>query len=344
MGAREAERMDSGGPARVPALAAQEPRPRSPILVVDDDDALRESLQAGLEDLGYRADVARSVSEARARLSRAEYSLVLSDYDMPGGSGLDLLGYVRDVYPHLPFIMITGHVNAELACRAISAGALDFLPKPFEFPELVRIIDQNHARLRRDRRAIADLEEGLLAETIGALVAAVDAKDPHTAYHSERVCRLASRLGEAVGLSAEWLRALRFAALLHDVGKIAVPDEILRKPGPLTPEEWSLVREHPARSAHIVAQVSGLRETATIIRHHHERADGDGYPDRLCGEAIPFLTRILTLADVYEALTSSRAYRPPFSPEVAQDIIRDGLGEQFDAELGRLFLSLTDLP
>jgi putative two-component system response regulator len=328
----------------LPGVGALQPGRDSPILVVDDDEDLRVSLQAGLEDLGYRADLARSVSEARARLSRAEYSLVVSDFDMPGGSGFDLLGYVRDVYPHLPFIMITGHVNAELACRAITAGALDFLPKPFDFPDLARIIDQNYARLQRDRRAIADLEEGLLAETIGALVAAVDAKDPHTAYHSQRVCRLARSLGRAAGLSDEWLRALQFAALLHDVGKIAVPDDILRKPATLTADEWAVVREHPARSAHIVAQISGLRETATIIRHHHERMDGAGYPDGLCGEAIPYLTRILTIADVYEALTSKRAYRPAFAPTEALQVIRKDLGTQFDPELGRLFLSLPDLP
>jgi len=314
-----------------------------PILAVDDEPALRKLVQAGLQMLGYKVDVASSVDEAMTCLRTRPYSLVLSDYHMPGGSGLDLLGYVTAVYPDLPFIMLTGHGETSLARDAITSGALDFLTKPFDIAQLGRAIELNHARLLRDRARASELTSEIMSGTIRALVAAVDAKDPHTACHSERVTRLALRLGGAIGLPADRLRVLEFAALLHDVGKIGVPEAILLKPGPLDEAEWVVMQQHPVRSAQIVGQVGQLAEVAGIVRHHHERIDGAGYPDALAGDAIPMLSRLIAVVDTYEALTASRAYRRAFSPEQARRAVQEQLGTHLDRQLGQVFLSLTDL-
>lgn len=325
-------------PAPEPAIAAL------PILVVDDDPGIRKLIRAGLSDFGYAVELVESVSQAEECLRTRAYSLVLSDYDMPCKTGLELLAYVSQVAPDLPFIMLTAHDQTSLACRAISSGALDFLPKPFGIEELARRIEQNRTRLERDRARAAQLTETVLNGTVRALVSAVDAKDPYTACHSDRVTRLALRLGEALGLEAGRLRLLEFAAILHDVGKIGVPDSILGKPGKLDADEYAQIKLHPGRSAEIVGQVGEFTEVAGIVRHHHERVDGSGYPDGLAGEAIPLLARLIAIADVYEALTSDRSYRSALAEHEARAVLSGGLGVHFDPGLGEVFLSLKDLP
>jgi len=314
----------------------------APILVVDDDASLRRMLAAGLAQLGYGVEQAGSITEAASRLRGGRYSMLLCDFEMPGGTGLELLKFVSQVHPELPFVLLTGHDDTALARDAIANGAADFLTKPIDFRQVARVIEQNWVRVERDRERTAEAAESILTGTIRALVAAVDAKDPHTARHSERVSRIAVRLGEAMNLSPERLRTLEFAALLHDVGKIAVPEQILIKPGRLSAEEWEILKQHPVRSGEIVSEVGHLTEVATIVRHHHERVDGLGYPDGLTGDAIPEFSRIITLADAYEALTCNRAYRPALSPRQALEMIRANLAIQFDRRLGTLFLSLYE--
>jgi len=314
----------------------------APILVVDDDASLRRMLAAGLAQLGYGVEQAGNISEAASRLRAGRYSMLLCDYEMPGGNGLDLLKYVTQVYPELPFVLLTAHDDTTLARDAIANGAADFLCKPIDFRRVARVIEQNWVRVERDRERSAEVAESILTGTIRALVAAVDAKDPHTARHSERVSRIAVRLGEALGLASDRLRVLEFAALLHDVGKIAVPEQILIKPGRLTPQEWEILKQHPIRSGEIVSEVGQLMEVAKIVRHHHERVDGLGYPDGLSGDNIPEFARIITISDAYEALTSNRAYRPALSPRQALEMIRNNLGVQFDERIGTLFLSLYE--
>lgn len=296
----------------------------------------------GLTQLGYHVEQAPNVTEACALIRRHAYSLVLSDYEMPDGTGLDLLAYVTQNCRQLPVVLLTGHDDMPLARDAIACGASDFLTKPFELRQVARVIEQNWVRIERDEERIAALTNTILAGTIRALVAAVDAKDPYTARHSERVSRIASRLGEALGYSTERLRILEFAALLHDVGKIGVPHQILTKPGRLTPEEWEIIKRHPVRSAEIVAEVEPLAEVATIVRHHHERVDGRGYPDALSGTMIPEFSRIISLADAYEAMTANRAYRNALSSAEAQELIRENLGAQFDVRFGTAFLALFE--
>lgn len=314
----------------------------APILLVDDDEALRQMLALGLTQLGYDVEQAANVTEARTLLQQHQYSLVLSDYEMPDGTGMDLLAHVSSGHPHVPVVLLTGHDDMPLARDAIACGAADFVTKPFELRQVARVIEQNWVRVERDEERTAALTNSILAGTIRALVAAVDAKDPYTARHSERVSRISGLLGEALGYSPERLRILEFAALLHDVGKIGVPHEILAKPGRLLPEEWEIIKQHPVRSAEIVAEVEPLAEVATIVRHHHERVDGRGYPDGLSGASIPEFSRIIALADAYEAMTANRAYRKALSPEEAQEVIRQNLGTQFDIRFGTVFLGLLE--
>lgn len=314
------------------------------ILAVDDDPSIRKLLCTGLTSLGYEVELSEGVPDAIRKLKTRSYSLVLSDYEMQGATGLELLEYIADVHPGLPFIMLTGHNEVPLARTVIGKGALDFLSKPFDLMALSRLIEQNRVRLQRDREQAANLSAEILTGTLQALVAAVDAKDPHTAWHSQRVKQLALVLGQEVNLSDTQLRMLGFAALLHDVGKIGIPETVLLKTGPLSPEEWRIVKQHPARSASIVGQVGQLAEVAKIVRHHHERIDGAGYPDGLCGQAIPFLSRLLSVVDVYEALTADRSYRRAMTPEQARAVIRGGMGTQFDRPLAEAFLSIPDLP
>lgn len=314
------------------------------ILVVDDDPGIRNLLRDGLALMGFSADLAETLSDARERLRTSRFSLVLCDFELPDGDGLAFLEHLRQVRRDLPFILLTGHDTTSLARDAIAAGAQDFLAKPFTLRELRRLMEQSWARLERDRLRTAELTREVLTGTIRALVAAVDAKDPHTASHSERVCRLALGVGEALRLPKDRLQVLEFSALLHDVGKIAVPESILLKPGPLTEEEWAVIRRHPVRSAEIVSRVGALAEVGTIVRHHHERPDGSGYPDGLEGDAIPPLSRIIALADAYEAMTSDRSYRRAHPPEHAREVIRAGLGLQFDPSAGAAMLSIPELP
>lgn len=322
-----------------------EPAPLSaPILVVDDDAGVRSLLQDTLRFLGYQVDLASNVAEACERVRRRPYSLVICDYEMPGGTGLEFLEYLNRVHPDLSLIMVTGHNEIPLARSAIASGALDFITKPFEMRHFARIIEQNFARRQQEQERAARLTSEVLTGTIRALVAAVDAKDPHTASHSERVTQLAGRLGQEIGLSQHRLSVLEFAALLHDVGKIAVPEHILLKPGKLTDSEWAVFKLHPVRSAQIVGEVGQLSEVATIVRHHHERMDGNGYPDGLSGEAIPFLSRLIAIADAYEAMTSDRSYRRALRVSQARDELRAALGTHFDPLLGEVFLSLENLP
>jgi len=312
------------------------------VLVVDDDAAIRGLIEAGLTGYGCRVEQADSTRSARDLLAQRTYSLVLCDYEMPGGTGLDLLHWVRREHPELPLIMLTGHDDAQLARRAIAQGAVDFLAKPFDLHQLTRVIEQNRERIRRDRRRAERFTKQVLTDTIRALVAAVDAKDPHTAHHSERVTAWALKLAAAVGLDNEAMQELEFAAIMHDVGKIAVPEGVLLKPGSLSDEEWALMKKHPVVGAEIVAKVGALTEVARIVRHHHERWDGWGYPDGLAGEAIPRLSRIIAVADAYDAMTSNRAYRRAYTKEYAVAAIRENLGTQFDPELGAAMCELLE--
>jgi putative nucleotidyltransferase with HDIG domain len=292
------------------------PRP-SAVLILDSP--LEGENLAVHAPAGCRIDHAATLAEARDFLHFREYSVVLCSQSQPGDVRHELLAHVSQSHPGLPCL---------------------FLPRPVDAKDLADLLERAggaHARPRLKSHHV-------LTDTVRALVAAMDARDPSNGTHSQRVTRLALLLGEALGLSAAEMETLELSALLHDVGKIAVPEQILAKPGPLDDEEWSVVREHPTHSEEILRRVASLAEVARVVRHHHERVDGGGYPDGLAGDSIPTLSQLISIVDAYEAMTADRCYRPAMEESRAREIIREGLGRQFNPRLGEVFLSLPHLP
>jgi len=331
-------------------VAGHPPRPAAPadprraveVLVVDDEDATRELLAILLRESGYRVETADSAEEALALLRRRPFDLVLSDVQMPGASGLELSRILTHSHPHLPVVLITGHADVDTAREAVQIGAADYLTKPFTVESLAVAVERNLERRRLERERILEQDHRVMYRSIQALAAAIDAKQPLTAQHSERVVRLVERLCPALGLTGGEASAACFAAQVHDVGKIAVPDAVLEKAGPLTEEEWVWMRTHPARGAEIVGQIEELSFVADIVRHHHERIDGTGYPDGLAGESIPFLSRVIAVADAYEVMTSDRAYRARLPHAEAVRRLRECAGSQFDEGVVQVFCRLGD--
>jgi putative two-component system response regulator len=310
------------------------------VLVVDDDEWIRELLVSTLLDAGYHVSMASSAEDALAKLHCASFDLVLSDVKMPGMDGITLSRFLSTTYPHLPVVLVTGDGDSDLARAALQQGASDFIIKPFNIHAIPIVVANN---LERGRLAIQrdhDLDNKIALMSIQALAAAIDARQSYTAEHSRRVAALAVTLGEQVGLSPCEVRALDMAAQVHDVGKIGVPDDVLNKEGKLTDEEWATMRMHPIQGAKIVGKVPELSHVAEVVRYHHERMDGRGYPEGLRGESIPLLSRIIAVVDAYECMTSDRIYRSRLPVEEALRRLRESAGTQFDVCVVKDFLRL----
>jgi putative two-component system response regulator len=308
------------------------------VLVVDDDQGIRQYLAQLLRGLGYQADTATNGHEALARVAAQHPDLVLLDLDMPGISGLEVCRRLKSdpATRLIPVLILTGRAPEDARLHAWDAGADEYLCKPVRSLEVA-------ARCRSLLRLKAALDELDTAHgTLFAFTRAVEAKCPHTLGHTERTTALALRLAARVGLPAAELEVLRRGSILHDIGKISIPDAILNKPGKLTPEEYALVKRHPLDGVHIVEPLRSLRATLPLIRSHHERLDGRGYPDGLAGADIPILPRILAVADVYDALASDRPYRAALPRAVCLDVIRDNAaGGGLDPDLVRMFEELV---
>ena len=313
------------------------------ILVVDDEEAVRELLTEALGWVGYVADGAATTEDALALLDTHHYDLLFCDLVLSGTSGFLLMEAVRRRFPTLPIIVLTGHATVDITQKAIRLGAQDFIIKPFSVRELPFIVERNLERIRLEAQLREQQTEHLLFQTVQALAAAIEAKDPYTAGHSQKVAQLAVSFSSVLQLSATDVFVLRLAGLMHDVGKIGIPESILLKPGQLNMQEWEIMRQHPIIGAEIVGQVTDLGYVAKVVRSHHERWNGTGYPDGLRGEAIPLLSRILYLCDAYDALTAGRAYREGMSHQQALFIIQKQSGEHFDTDLVRM-LTETVLP
>ena len=307
------------------------------ILIVDDESSARGALEVLLRREGFDVRDVHDGASAMAECASFRPDLILLDIVMPGMSGFEVCRRIKNT-PETrltPVVLITGLSATEDRIEGINAGADDFLSKPLDFSELL-------ARTRSLLRLKQYTDELENAETVlFTLAQSIEARDPYTHGHCERLAQMSSRLGERLGIAEENIKALRWAGIVHDVGKVAVPDSILLKPGPLTPEEISVMRKHAEVGERICAPLRSFRLVLPIIRHHHEKRDGSGYPDGLKGEAIPLTARILQLADVYDALTTDRPYRTAVSSEAALAMMDE------EATLGwwdrELFSSFRDM-
>ncbi|HKP71405.1 MAG TPA: HD domain-containing phosphohydrolase, partial [Pyrinomonadaceae bacterium] len=285
---------------------------RACILIADDEPDIREVLFDLLSE-DYDCRMVASAEDALARLRTMQFDVIISDINMEGMSGLEMIPHVAALAPDTVVVMVSGAQTVESAIEALRAGAFDYVTKPFDLRHVEAAVRRalEHKRLREAKRRYENYLEQLVAErtaeldrtlqsledsyrmTLKALAAALETRDRETHGHSERVVSFSLRLGRELGLTGEEMCALEFGSLLHDIGKIGVPDAILRKPGPLTPEEFHKVRIHPQVGAEIIGSVPFPHPVAPLILSHHERWDGRGYPAGLSGKDIPLGARIL---------------------------------------------------
>jgi putative two-component system response regulator len=342
-----------------------------PILVVDDEEPIRRVLCRLLNRNGYTSDGAATADEAMTQLRNKDYALVLTDVDMPGASGLDLTMQILAEFPDTATVMVTGMDDAKLANAALEMGAYGYIIKPFEPNEILinvanamrrrglEIENRNHRQrleqMIKDRtaelwRAIARLERAekelrsSREETIERLAIAAEFRDDETAQHIQRMSRYCALLAGHSGWDTERSELIRVAALMHDVGKIGIPDSILLKPRELTPEESTIMQQHCEIGYRILAGSDSalLQMAAEIARTHHERVDGSGYPSGLKGDDIPFEGRVAAIADVFDALTSDRVYKKAYPLGKAVDVMRESRNLHFDGDLLDSFLDVLD--
>ena len=289
------------------------------ILVVDDNALNRQFLKDELEDKGYLVSTAEDGEEALAIVAENPPDLILLDVMMPKLDGYEVCRRLKSDERTIliPVVMVTALTASHERIKGIGVGADDFLSKPYNRLELLTRV-RSLLKLKRHTDELENAETVLFT-----LALSVESKDPYINDHCERLARYSVALGRKQGLPPEQLKALHRGGILHDLGKIGVPDSILLKPGPLNDVERAVIREHPAIGEKICAPLKSLRLVLPIIRHHHERWDGTGYPDGLAGEAIPITARILQSVDIYDALITERPYKPAYSHEQACAIMRE---------------------
>lgn len=330
------------------------------VLIVDDEKNIRTTLQAFLADQGYQVDVAEDVDIALKLLAEAGYDVVVSDIVLSQNSGITLIEKLLQAAPDVQVILMTGEPTIEMAMAAVRAGGRDYLIKPISknailrsvgYAAQIKKIEDEKRRLESANRAYQNSLEklvkartneleaalGELSQTIEGVFRAmeitVESRDPCTAGHQRRVAKLSRAIGAEMELEEERLKAIRYSALLHDLGKIAVPAEILSKPSRLTETEMNLVKSHPRVAFNILKGIHFLWPIADIVLQHHERLNGSGYPQGLKDNQIIIEARILSVADVVEAMTSHRPYRPALGLDKALAEISQGQGRLYDQEV-----------
>ncbi len=320
------------------------------ILVVDDESAIRKMLTHLLEKEGYDCVTAENAGSAIRYLSAHSVDMVISDVSMPGKTGIELLKHIKINFPTIATIIMTGVGSQNIAETAISMGAYGYLYKPFqkrqvlanisdalrrrsmdlqsqfEMEHLEQIIDEN----KRDLSTFNDKITKILESIIRAMSMAIESRDPYTAGHQHRVGRLAAVVASEMGFSEEQTQYIRMAGIIHDLGKISVPAEILSKPGRLTESEMNIIKDHPRIGYQILKEIEFPYPLAQIVYQHHERIDGSGYPQGLTGDEILPESKILAVADVVEAMMSHRPYRPSLGIEAALGEIKKHRGVCFD--------------
>jgi putative nucleotidyltransferase with HDIG domain len=333
------------------------------ILVVDDEEPIREIVASMLGAAGYACKQAGSGMEALAVLtSGEEFELMLSDLMMADLDGIGLLERTKEKYPDMPVVMVTAVHDISVALAAIRNGAYDYLLKPFEREQLLNTVSRalENRRLKVENRTYQTNLESLVKArtdqlqatvrelersydmTLEALGDALDMKDAETEGHSRRVTAFTIAIAKAMGLPAEQIVTIARGAFLHDIGKLAIPDAILLKPGKLTPDEMAIMREHCYKGYQIVRKIPFLADACEIIYSHQEFYDGTGYPRGLKGNDIPLGARIFSVADTLDAITVDRVYRPKQTYQAAREEIKRWAGRQFDPEVVKVFLEIPE--
>jgi response regulator RpfG family c-di-GMP phosphodiesterase len=338
------------------------------ILIIDDEEPIRRLLAVYLSE-SYACATAASADEATVLMAERPFNLVMTDISMPGASGIELCQYVHQAYPETVVIMVSGMTDINYAIEAMRHGAFDYVTKPFDLPQVLLAVEramryqvlvaakrhyeqslEETVRIRTGELRILNENLNQMLEalyqnyraTLRALAGALEARDVETAGHSDRVVAYSLRLGRELGLSHRELIALEQGALLHDIGKIGVPDSILLKGGALTSNEWVEMREHIHYGLRIIDGIDFLSGAAPVVGQHHEKYDGSGYPSGLRGDAIHINARIFAVADAFDAITSDRPYRQAAAYADARDEIVANSGSHFDPGVVKAFLDVSE--
>lgn len=326
----------------------------SRILVVDDEETIRNLLAEKLLDMGYKCEKAADGAECLEKFKNDNlYDVILLDIQMPRLNGIETLKHLKNINPDISVVIISASRDIEDVRSALKLGAYDFIFKPFNIFDVESVVERAVERsnlLKQNRDYQHNLEEKVVSQTrelvklysgsLEAMVRALDLREKETGFHSYRVTEYSIRLARKLKVNDSFVSSLAKGALLHDIGKIGVPDKILLKPDSLVPEEWKVMKTHPRLGYDLLKKIDFLEDAAMIVLHHHEHFDGNGYPDGLSGKNIPLGARIFSIVDALDAMTSDRVYREAFSFQKAFDIIGSASGSQFDPSIVNAFLDI----
>jgi putative nucleotidyltransferase with HDIG domain len=330
------------------------------LLIVDDEESITKLLERKFSKAGYLCAVSKDGAEAAEQLQNQPFDVIITDVRMPNMDGMELTELAHSLDNSMSIIVMTAYADLDSAMEAMRKGAFDYHPKPIEFEKLAvtianglertRLIREKAEYMRTLERKVAERTAELekknqelskhFLQTVTALVAATEVKDKYTEGHSKRVAVNAKALAERIGLSTQESEGIYTAGLLHDTGKIGIPDGILLKAGIFSPEEREIMQDHTTFSAGILSNVEAFKDILNFVLYHHERYDGAGYPVGLKGEEIPLGARILSIADLFDAMTSSRPHKARMTPKAAIEEMRSVAGTQVDPKLAEAFIGL----
>lgn len=322
------------------------------IIGVDDEEGILDSLRVLLEDTSYEFVGITNPVEAIERVRKEHFDLMLLDFMMTPLHGDEVVEEIRKFNKELYILLLTGHKDLAPPLETIKRLDIQgYCEKSDKFDQLLLLIEsaiksvKQMDEIKRINEKLEDSKEQLeqaYLDMVQTLRYTVEAKDSYTRGHSDRVSEYSVLIGEKLGLPAEQIKTLRIGGLFHDIGKIGIPDSILLKPAKLTDEEYSQIKNHPSIGAHILGSAAIFQDIIPIVKHHHERYDGNGYPSRLKGEEIPYLARIAAVADTFDAMTSRRSYRGPIDIEHVKEEIKRCEGTQFDPQIAEVFLEILN--